>query len=178
MVAAPSVTTTFFVDSDLEYSTTYSYCVVAVAAGGATALSSVVTASTGREPDVLSGAVSPLSLKRGSLFAGPVASFTDANTTTSASQFVAMINWGDGRSSVAAVSGGAGSFVVNAHHSYAKNGHYALIVTVTMTGPNSAGAEVAGTAVVSNNPPRQRQRVRIIRRVAKKPSKPAKPRHK
>ena len=70
--------------------------------------------------------VSSLSLKRGSLFAGPVASFTDANTTTSASQFVAMINWGDGRFSVAAVSGGAGSFVVNAHHSYAKNGHYAL----------------------------------------------------
>ena len=66
-VVAPSVTTTFFVDSGLAYSTTYSYCVVAVAASGATAPSSVVTAETGRQPDVLSVGVSSLSLTRGSL---------------------------------------------------------------------------------------------------------------
>ena len=98
-VVAPWVTTTYFVDTGLAFSTTYSYCVAAVSTGGATALSSVVKAGTGPQVDVLSAAVSPLTLNRGILFSGPVASFTDANTTTSASQFVASINWGDGHSS-------------------------------------------------------------------------------
>ena len=46
-VIAPFVSTTFFVDSGLASSTTYSYCVAAVSTSGATALSSVVNAADG-----------------------------------------------------------------------------------------------------------------------------------
>ena len=89
---------------------------------------------------MLSVAVSSMSLTRGILFAGPVASFTDANTATSASQFVATINWGDGRSSVATVSG-ASRFVRRGRQSCVRQ-ERALHrqVTVIMTGPISAGA--------------------------------------
>ncbi len=172
-----SVTTTFFVDSGLEYSTTYSYYVVAVAAGGAMAQSSVVTAETGRQPDVLSDGVTSLRLSRGVLFSGPIASFSDTNPTTSASQFVAKIKWGDGRSSVATVTGAAGSFVIDASHKYARNGRYTIRVTVTMAGPTSAESNGTGNVVVTN-PPRHHAHARVIHRLAKRPAKPAKKRQK
>jgi hypothetical protein len=176
-VAASSLTTTLFVDSGLAYSTTYGYRVVAVAVGGATALSSVVTAQTGQQPDVLSAGMSSLTVARGTLLTGPVASFTDANSTTSASQFVATIKWGDGHSSLAKVYGGAGTFVVDARHAYTKDGRYTVTVTVSVAGPISAAATGSGTIVVSN-PPRHHQRVRLIHRIAKKPAKPPKLRRK
>jgi PKD repeat protein len=117
-----------------------------------------------------------MTIARGAVIAGPVASFTDANTSTTASQFVAQINWGDGRFSVATVSGGAGTFVVDASHEYAKNGRYAISVTVNMTGPISAGATGSGTAVVVN-PSKLHPRARFVHRIAKKPAKPAKRGH-
>ena len=114
-----------------------------------------MTAVTARQPDVLSDGVASLTLRRGILFSGPVASFSDTNPTTSASQFVAKINWGDGQSSLATVTGAAGSFVVDASHSYARNGRYTISVSVTMAGPVSAGTNGTGTVVVTN-PPRAR----------------------
>jgi hypothetical protein len=175
VVVAPNVTTTFFVDAGLAYSTNYRYFVVAVASSGATAQSSVVTAETGRQPDVLSAAVSALRLNRRVLFSGAVASFTDANTTTSASQFVATIKWGDGHSSLATISGGGGSFVVDSSHAYRKNGRYTVSVMVTMPDSSSAGADASAAAVVTI-PPKHQARVRVIHRPVKKRAKPAKER--
>jgi hypothetical protein len=172
-VAASIVTTTFYLDTGLAYATTYSYCVVAVAPGGASALSSVVSATTGSQSDVLSAQVSALSLRRGVVFAGPIASFTDTSPTTSRSQFVARINWGDGRFSQGTVSGGGGSFTVSASHAYAKNGRYTVSITVTLAGPGSAGATGSGTVVVIN-PPRHHPRARLIHRQTKKPPHKAK----
>jgi hypothetical protein len=176
-VVAPWVTTTSFVDAGLAYATTYSYCVVAVASSGATALSSVVTVATGQQPDVISAVVSSLRLNRGIVFSGPVASVTDTNATTSASQFVATINWGDGKFSRATVTGGAGSFVVDARHAYARNGRYTVSVTVTMTGSSFAGADASATAVVSK-PAKHLARARVIHRLLKKPAKPVNRRRK
>ena len=57
-----------------------------------------------------------------------------ARRPVAVSQFVASINWGDVdiRVTVATVSGAAGSFVVSGRHKYAKNGHYALTVTIAV----------------------------------------------
>jgi hypothetical protein len=129
--------------------------------------------TTGAQPDVLSAQVSSLSLRRGVVFAGPIASFTDTSPTTNSSQFVARINWGDGRFSRGTVSGGGGSFIVSASHAYAKNGRYTVRITVKLTGSGSAGATGSGTVVVIN-PPRHHPRARMIHRQAKKPPHKAK----
>jgi hypothetical protein len=171
-VIAPFVSTTLFVDTGLAYLTTYSYCVAAVSTSGAMALSSVVNAETGTQAEVLSASVPQLSLARGIVFAGPVASLSDANQMTAAAQFVASINWGDGHVSIATVSGAGGSFTVSGHHKYAKNGHYTIKVAITMRGPVPAGANASGVVVVSNSP-RHLQRARVIGRLTRKPAKPA-----
>ena len=99
---------------------------------------------TAEQADVLSAFVPQLSLARGIVFAGPVASFSDANQSTAAAQFVASINWGDGHVSVATVSGAGGSFAVSGRHKYAKNGHYTIRVAITMTRPGSRRRECLG----------------------------------
>jgi hypothetical protein len=168
------VTTTFFLDSGLKSSTTYSYRVFAVSSGGAeSAASSAVTARTPRQSDVLSVAIAPMNLTKRVLFSGPVATFTDANTAATAAQFVARISWGDGTSRVARVSGGAGSFIIRSAHTYARNGRFTIKVTVIMSGRGSATVKASATAVVSN-PPRNQQRVRVIHRPGKKASQSAK----
>jgi hypothetical protein len=121
---------------------------------------------------VISAFVPQLSLARGIVFAGPVASFSDANQSTAAAQFVASINWGDGHVSVATVSGADGSFAVSGRHKYAKNGHYTIRVAINVSDPVAAGTNASGVVVVSNSP-RPLQRARVIRRLTKKPAKPA-----
>ena len=104
------------------------------------------------------------------MFAGPVASFADANTRTGVARFVARINWGDGHVSVATVNGSSGSFVLSGRHKYARTGHYVVRVVISMRSPVSAQVAGAGTVVVSN-PPRHVQRARIVHRNSKKPAK-------
>ncbi len=80
---------------------------------------------------------------------------------------MAAINWGDGHTSVATVSGSAGSFVVNGKHRYARNGHFTVVVTVRMGGPASALADGSGIVVVSN-PGKLHQVARLIHRLTRK----------
>ena len=75
--------------------------------------------------------------------------------------------------SVATVSGSAGSFTVSGRHKYAKNGHYKIIVTITMSGPTSAGANGSGIVVVSN-PGKHHLVARLIHRLTRKHPKAAK----
>lgn len=56
---------------------------------------------------------------RGASFTATVAAYTDPDTLAVASDFTAMINWGDGTApSVGIVSGSAGSFTVQGTHTY------------------------------------------------------------
>jgi hypothetical protein len=105
------------------------------------------------------------------VLAGPIATLTDADTATGASQFVATINWGDGHISVATVRGASGSFVVSGRHRYTRDGRYAVTVAITMTGPVSVNVNASGTVVVSNLP-RHVQRARIVHRLISKAAKP------
>ncbi len=175
-VAAQSVTTTFYLDSGLAPTTAYSYQVLAVSNGGESAPSAIVTARTASQADVLSVAISTMNLTRRALFAGPIATFTDANTAASASQFVARITWGDGSSKVAMVSGGDGAFVITGAHTYARIGRYTVRVTVIMKGRGSASVKASAKVVVSS-PPKHQQRVRVIHRPAKKATQTARGQH-
>src|SRR5205823_2363690 len=74
------------------------------------------TASTGGDATVadasLTASADPEATE-GVLFSGLVASFTDANPGSAASDFTAIISWGDGHTSVGAVTAtGPGSFEV------------------------------------------------------------------
>jgi hypothetical protein len=64
-------------------------------------------------------------------FSGPVATFTDSDTTAAASDFTARIDWGDGTTSNGAVTGGSGSFAIAGAHTYAAKGRYPVKVEIT-----------------------------------------------
>ena len=139
LVVAPDVTTTFFLDTGLAYATSYSYCIAAVSITGATASArswrprpaSRLTSSRRRS-------CRSLSCTGRCLMVPSRASATRIQQRVP--EFVAKINWGDGSFSLATVTGGNGSFLVDAAHVYARNGHYKVKVSVVMTGPVSAAA--------------------------------------
>jgi hypothetical protein len=77
-----------------------------------------------------------------------VATFTDANTTEPASNFTAVIGWGDGTSSTVTsangISGGGGSFVVKSSHFYAEEFASATVLSIQIT--DSSGTATSGTS--------------------------------
>jgi streptogramin lyase len=91
-------------------------------------------------------------------FTGPIASFTDADTTAVPADFAVTINWGDNtavdtNATLTPVNGQAGHFTVSGAHTYAASG--TDMVTVTITDINTtvdAGGSTAtatSTATVS-----------------------------
>ena len=76
--------------------------------------------------------------------------FTDANPAGVASDYSATIDWGDATSSAGTVTAASGGFTVQASHTYADEGTYAVTVTVTSAGGSTASA--TGHAVVADAP--------------------------
>jgi RHS repeat-associated protein len=94
--------------------------------------------------------VNPLSATEGqAVDTATVATFTDSNSAAPASDFTAVINWGDGSTSTASGTGivaqGGGSFAVLASHVYAEEGSHSLSVQVS----DVSGSSVSGAAAVS-----------------------------
>lgn len=114
--------------------------------GGSTAQAS----STATVADAaLSGAAVNFTTARNRLFTGVVATFSDANPYSSASDFTATIAWGDGHSSAGTVSvRSGGGFQVTGSHTYTKKGNYTF--TVTILDRDGARLVVQGKATVSN----------------------------
>jgi large repetitive protein len=78
------------------------------------------------EAETLTG--STFAASEGIAFSGNVASFTDLILSNTPSDFTALINWGDGTTSVGTISSvGAGLFDISGNHTYAGPG----IFTVT-----------------------------------------------
>jgi hypothetical protein len=79
----------------------------------------------------------------GQAFSGPVATFTDANATTSSSaDFTATIDWGDGTAaSPGAISGSGGSYTVTGSHTYTGTGYYTIKVHIVDDGGSTADAQ-------------------------------------
>src|SRR6516164_1670970 len=92
----------------------------------------------------------PISIIPGQPFGGPVATFTDSNTANVASDFTAMIDWGDGTTSTGVVNGSNGSFTVSSPvlHTYASTGHFSITVTIAEDAPGTATTMANNTAFV------------------------------
>src|SRR6185437_8230636 len=82
-------------------------------------------------------------------FNGPVATFTDTDTVTPASDFSATILWGDGTSSFGSVGGSGGSFTVSGNHTYTVAGNDSVKVTLTDDGSGTATATATTQATVT-----------------------------
>jgi hypothetical protein len=83
-------------------------------------------------------------------FSGVVASFTYTDTSATAGQFAASIDWGDGSAPTAgAISPNSdGSFSVTGKHSYADEGTYSLRVDISAA--SGTGAVATGVAKVAD----------------------------
>jgi hypothetical protein len=77
-----------------------------------------------------------------------LASFTDTNTSDTASTFTASINWGDGTTSTGTVTGSNGAFTVSGGHTYADEGSFPLGVSITDTA-NNTSLPLSGTVVAA-----------------------------
>jgi hypothetical protein len=75
-------------------------------------------------------------------FSGTVARLTDSNNSTStAGDFTATIDWGDGSpSSSGTVTGGGGSYTVSGSHGYVSTGYFTVKVHVVDDGGSTADA--------------------------------------
>jgi hypothetical protein len=122
----------------------YTFTVKISDVGGSTdSISAGVTVSDAG----LSASAASVSATAGTSFSGLVASFTDSNSSATAADFTATINWGDGTSSAGAVSANAsGGFSVSGTHPYAQPGNYSFTVLISDDGGASAGAQ--GTATI------------------------------
>jgi hypothetical protein len=111
------------------------------------------TVTTSHQADVAEGdQLAPMGTSftatQGQPFNGAVASFTDTNTVTAATDFSATIDWGDGATSSGTVSGGNGNFTVNGSHVYANVGTYPVAVNVQDDAPGTATTAAQSTATV------------------------------
>ena len=84
-----------------------------------------------------------------------VATFSDTGfPTNTASDFTALINWGDGTAPTAGtvVAKGGGNFAVQGGHTYAEEGPFTLTVLVADDAPGTATITITGTVNILNAP--------------------------
>lgn len=98
----------------------------------------------------ISASGTTVSATEGASFSGTVATFTDPDTSATASEYTASIEWGDGHSSAGTVSGLGGKFIVEGEHTYAEEGSYTITVTITDVDNASNSATATSTANVAD----------------------------
>ena len=94
---------------------------------------------------------------QGHAFSGAVASFTDSNSTSTASDFSVTINWGDSTSSTGSVAASlGGGFTVSGSHTYAETGSFTIMVAIADDGGSqttpTTTAKVYAATVTGVNP--------------------------
>lgn len=85
-------------------------------------------------PTVTVSAGSAVSATEGSGISANLATISDSDPGVAASAFSATVNWGDGTSSQASLTGGNGAFTVVGGHTYSDEGSYTITVDVTVPG--------------------------------------------
>jgi hypothetical protein len=112
----------------------------------ATANSTAITAS------VFNATGTSFTTTVGQTFTQAVANFTDTNPNATLKNITALINWGDGQSSVGQISstGVTGGYTVTGTHAYATAGTSGTFpITVTITDPSGQSAVANSTALVA-----------------------------
>jgi hypothetical protein len=79
-----------------------------------------------------------------------VATLSDPDTASTASEYSATIAWGDGATSAGTISGGGGSFIVQGSHTYAEEGTYTTTVTVVDVDDTANTASDSNKATVGD----------------------------
>ena len=80
-----------------------------------------------------------------------IATFTDSNTSDTPVDLSATINWGDGTTSAATITGGSGNFTIDGGHTYADEGNYTATVTLTRPADASNGSVNGSVAVAEGD---------------------------
>jgi hypothetical protein len=136
---------------------------VSVCRGAECRASAGGNASVGEAP--IAGELESISARAGRAYEGRIARFRDDNELAEASDYAAVIDWGDGSTSAGSVTGDDGRFEVAGAHTYAVAGARAMRVTLLQAGAERvavggtisvAGAEdnSAGTPGPGANPDR------------------------
>jgi hypothetical protein len=95
----------------------------------------------------------PVSAVEGNPFTAAVATVTDPDPNSTASEYSATIFWGDGTSSVGTLSGPTGGpFTVSGSHTYVEEGTYTVTVLVVDVDTPSNTATATTTATVADAP--------------------------
>jgi hypothetical protein len=103
------------------------------------------------ENDHLAGTGTSFSATAGKSFSGVVASFSNTDLVTPASDLVATINWGDGTATTGGVVGGSGgAFTVSGAHTYATAGTDAVTTVLSDDAPGTAMTSAVSTAHVAS----------------------------
>lgn len=92
-----------------------------------------------------------LTATEGTAFSGTVASFTDPDPNGTAGEYVASVDWGDGHTTSAVVSGTTGGpFTVTGTHIYTEEGNYTATVNVHDTDNNYVKGTVLDSVAVAD----------------------------
>jgi hypothetical protein len=92
-----------------------------------------------------------VSATEGITFNGQVATFTDPDTSATASEYAATIDWGDGTPTTAGtISGSGGAFTVSGSHVYADEGSKTVTVTITDVDNAANTATATGAATIAD----------------------------
>lgn len=82
----------------------------------------------------------------------PVATFLDPNPADTSGDFQALITWGDGNTSIGAITGGNGAFTVSGTHMYDAAGTYPTNVTVIGLGNGLSGFATSQAMLSPSSP--------------------------
>ena len=91
-----------------------------------------------------------VSATEGASFTGNVATFTDPDTSASAGEYSATIDWGDGTTSSSTIGGSGGSFTVSGTHTYDDEGSFKVNATIIDTDNTSNQTTVTDSATVND----------------------------
>ncbi len=120
-----------------------------VAPGDTGTVTGVITAA---EDDTLTGMPVSVSATEGGAFSGAVATFSDSDSSAPASDFAAIIDWGDGTTTAGTVGGSGPNLTVSGSHAYIEDGSFTATVTLSDDNPGTATGTVTGTVTVTEAP--------------------------
>ncbi len=103
---------------------------------------------------LLSASATPVTVAAGKTFSNPVASFQAFDPGAKSSDFNATVNWGDGSSTGALITGNASSgFTVSATHTYSQPGSYSATATITNSNASAFPTASEANAALPPLPP-------------------------